>query len=202
MTRTRWQRRVTMSILCSISRKVTPRALISRMRSMMTSSSVALTPAAGSSSRMISGSAIITRASSSNLRWPPERMRAGSSAKRAEPQDPAVPWPCLGRAFLGGDTRGVVKLAHRRSPLWPWRASSMLSNSDSSGNGRGIWKVRPMPPAKRRWAADFVTSCPISLICPDVAATDPASRSNIVVLPAPFGPIRPRISPEATEKDI
>ena len=78
MTSTRWQRRVTMSILCSISRKVTPRALISMMRSMMTSSSVAFTPAAGSSSRMIAGSAIMTRASSSSLRWPPDSTCAGS----------------------------------------------------------------------------------------------------------------------------
>ena len=45
---------------------------------MMSSSSVGLTPAAGSSSRIVSGSAISTRASSSSLRWPPESTRAGS----------------------------------------------------------------------------------------------------------------------------
>ncbi|EKD60196.1 MAG: hypothetical protein ACD_54C00895G0001 [uncultured bacterium] len=78
----------------------------------------------------------------------------------------------------------------------------MFSNRVNSGKGRGIWKVRPMPPASRRCAGSVVMSRPIRWIVPELTETDPASRSNIVVLPAPFGPIRPRISPRATASDM
>ena len=71
-----------MSMLCSMSRIDVPCALSSSTRSMMNWSSVGLTPAAGSSSRIVSGSAIRTRASSSSLRWPPESTRAGSPSSR------------------------------------------------------------------------------------------------------------------------
>ena len=52
------------------------------MRSTIGSSSAGLTPAPGSSSSTSFGSATITRASSSNLRWPPDSTRAGSSCER------------------------------------------------------------------------------------------------------------------------
>ena len=55
MTTTRPHSRDTISILCSISRIDFPRALRSSTRSMISSSSVGLTPAAGSSSRIACG---------------------------------------------------------------------------------------------------------------------------------------------------
>ena len=43
--------------------------------------------------------------------------------------------------------------------------------------------------------------CPASVIDPDVGVRLPARQSNSVVLPAPLGPIRPRISPGGRSND-
>src|SRR5271154_2725306 len=45
-------------------------------------------------------------------------------------------------------------------------------------------------------------SCPRKRIEPAVGASVPDSRLKIVLLPEPFGPIRPRISPSPTLKAI
>ncbi len=58
-----------------------------------------------------------------------------------------------------------------------------------------FWKVRAMP--------SLVISCrflptsvwPWNRICPSVGAKTPVMALKAVVFPAPFGPIRPRISP-------
>ncbi len=68
-------------------------------------------------------------------------------------------------------------------------------------NGLGIWKVRPSPSAMRAWAGSPSIARPASAILPEVGRWLPARRSNIVVLPAPFGPTRPTISPARTAKD-
>ena len=138
MTRTRWQSRVTMSILCSISRKVMPLLLMSRMRSMMTSSSVALTPAAGSSSRMIAGSAIITRASSSSLRWPPESTRAGSCARRVK-RDEVEQFDGLrlGSPFFGGDAPGRQEIGEQPFSGLPLRGQHDVFDQRQIGQGPG-----------------------------------------------------------------
>ena len=62
------------------------------------------------------------------------------------------------------------------------------------------WKVRAMPArAIWRWARRLM-SCPRKLILPWFSGSAPVIRLNIVVLPAPLGPIRPRISPALTSK--
>src|SRR3954466_161462 len=68
-------------------------------------------------------------------------------------------------------------------------------------NGRGIWKVRPMPPLMIRCGAMPASSCPAKLIEPAVGTSVPDSMLKIVLLPEPFGPIRPRISPCSTRND-
>src|SRR6266498_2693131 len=42
---------------------------------------------------------------------------------------------------------------------------------------------------------------PRNTISPDVSGSAPEIRLNIVLLPAPFGPMRPRISPHRIEND-
>ncbi len=191
-----------MSMLCSMSRKVTPRSLMPRMRSMITSSSVALTPAAGSSSRMMAGSAIMTRASSRSLRWPPERTRAGSCASRDRETRSSRSMALSSAALSSAATRsGRRKLASRLSPVCPCRASMTFSSRLRLASGLGIWKVRPRPRLRRRWADSPETLTPFSTMSPPLGGRLPASRSNMVVLPAPLGPIRPRISPRRTSKD-
>ena len=75
-----------------------------------------------------------------------------------------------------------------------------LSKIDSLRNGRGIWKVRAMP----RWQIAAGTSPAISRpskrIEPAFGLSAPAIRLKIVLLPDPFGPIRPRISPARRSK--
>jgi hypothetical protein len=41
-----------------------------------------------------------------------------------------------------------------------------------------------------------VIDSPPKAISPEVTSSAPEMRLNIVLLPAPFGPIKPRISPE------
>src|SRR5882757_8517945 len=68
-------------------------------------------------------------------------------------------------------------------------------------NGRGIWKVRPMPRLMIRCGASPAISWPSNRIEPDVGGSVPESMLKIVLLPEPFGPIRPRISPCSTRND-
>ena len=68
-------------------------------------------------------------------------------------------------------------------------------------NGRGIWKVRPMPLLMMRCGATPAISAPSNRIDPAVGTSVPDSMLKIVLLPEPFGPIRPRISPFSTRND-
>jgi len=45
-----------------------------------------------------------------------------------------------------------------------------------------------------------VTSVPLSEIRPSFGVKNPVIRLSVVVLPAPFGPIRPTISPGSTSR--
>ena len=55
--------------------------------------------------------------------------------------------------------------------------------------------------ASRRFASMGLAARSYPSICtlPDVGRRMPASARSVVVLPAPFGPISPTISPEPTE---
>src|SRR5438477_3023596 len=71
----------------------------------------------------------------------------------------------------------------------------------SRRNGRGIWKVRPIPPLMMACGARPAISDPANSIEPAVGTSVPESMLKIVLLPEPFGPIRPRISPCSTLND-
>ncbi len=61
-------------------------------------------------------------------------------------------------------------------------------------NGRITWKVRPMPASQitcGRWPDMLRPSISTS---PSLGFRKPLRRLNSVVLPAPFGPMMPRIS--------
>src|ERR1700742_2014313 len=64
----------------------------------------------------------------------------------------------------------------------------------------GTWKVRPMP--ARAWMSGEarVRSTPSKVTLPLVGMVSPARQLKKVDLPAPFGPIRPMISPSLTER--
>src|SRR3954471_22206388 len=68
-------------------------------------------------------------------------------------------------------------------------------------NGLGIWKVRPMPRLMIRCGARPEISVPPNFIDPADGGKAPDRILKIVLLPEPFGPIRPRISPRSTLND-
>src|SRR5689334_4259475 len=59
----------------------------------------------------------------------------------------------------------------------------------------GTWKVRASPREARASGARRVMSCPSNRTSPEVVCRSPVRQLKKVDLPAPFGPIRPRISP-------
>src|SRR5215831_1827715 len=73
-----------------------------------------------------------------------------------------------------------------------------LSRMVMSSNVAGTWNVRPMPRSACCSAGARVTSTPLKRILPLVGSRSPATQLKNVDLPAPFGPIRPTISPSPT----
>src|SRR5690554_3742901 len=81
-----------------------------------------------------------------------------------------------------------------------WLAEARLSRTLRSANTRVCWKVRTMPRRARAWGAMPVTSSPKRKTRPPEGLMKPVTTLKVVVLPAPFGPTRPRISPSLTPK--
>ena len=170
------------------------------MRSMMSSSSAGLTPAAGSSSRISCGSAISTRASSSSLRWPPESTRAGSCGERRQrdeveqarapcrrPPAPA-PRPAPGRRKFGQDALAglVLRAGHH-----------VFEHRHLRRRGAGSGRCGPGPARCAAPAARASRRAPSSRIWPAVGLQAAGEQLNSVVLPAPLGPMRPERSRRA-----
>src|SRR5215475_5165930 len=70
-----------------------------------------------------------------------------------------------------------------------------------SMNGRGTWYVRPMPRRQRAAESSLVTVFPAKDTLPLLGARSPEMRPNRLVLPAPFGPTIPTVSPSPTASD-
>src|SRR5512145_2319926 len=66
---------------------------------------------------------------------------------------------------------------------------------------RTIWKVRAIPLIAISFAGMAEISSPYSVICPELGFNAPVIRFSIVVLPEPFGPIRPSTSFSASSKE-
>src|ERR1041385_3264800 len=64
----------------------------------------------------------------------------------------------------------------------------------------GTWKVRPIPSRACSSGAARVTSTPSNVMRPVVGSVSPARQLKKVDLPAPFGPIRPMISPSSIDR--
>src|SRR3989440_11486742 len=72
-----------------------------------------------------------------------------------------------------------------------------LSRMVMSSNVAGTWKVRPSPSRACSSGEARVTSLPSNTIRPVVGSVSPARQLKKVDLPAPFGPIKPMISPSS-----
>src|SRR5256885_16612880 len=73
-----------------------------------------------------------------------------------------------------------------------------LSSTDIDSKVSGTWKVRASPSAARASGGRCVTSAPAKVTVPEVTGRSPVRQLKKVDLPAPLGPIRPRMSPSST----
>src|SRR5919205_3260690 len=153
------------------------------------------TPAIGSSSMTTLGSLMSARAISSSLRWPPESVPAKSSFFRSSLNrvSSSSAFSVLARSWARHvpGTRARKKL----SPFCPWAPSSMFCSTVSRDSALVSWKVRTTPCRATWCGAVRPMSRPSNVQVPVLGWSNPVSRLNSVVLPAPFGPIRPVIPP-------
>ncbi len=154
----------------------------------MRSVSAGRRPAITSSSSRSFGSVASARATS-------RRLRSGSVSAEAElvalAEQVELPEHLV-------RTRGAPRARSCRCNSAP---TMTLSSTESAGNGRTSWKVRPMPRA-----ADLVGRAARRCVrrrrrsSRRSGANTPAMMLNSVVLPAPFGPMTAKIEPCATRK--
>src|SRR6266705_2675013 len=76
--------------------------------------------------------------------------------------------------------------------------ASTLSRAESWGKTRTSWNVRPTPRAQTPSGLTPTRLWPRSRMSPASGASAPAMQWKSVVLPEPFGPISPTISPAST----
>ena len=134
-----------------------------------------------SSSSSTFGSVASARAISSRLRPGVPSERAGASASRLMPTRSST-----ARALLSASARCEVR---RNAPIITFSSTVMPSNVC------GTWKVRASPSRARASGGRRVMSWPSNSTLPEVDARSPVRQLKKVDLPAPFGPIRPRMSP-------
>src|SRR6185437_3337738 len=94
--------------------------------------------------------------------------------------------------------RGIDRLVIRQAGAVG--ADDDVSSSGRRGKLRTTWKVRPTPMRQTWCTLRPSMGWPARVALPSSALSTPFSRLNSVVLPAPFGPMMPRISPPAIEK--
>src|SRR5882672_3864398 len=80
-------------------------------------------------------------------------------------------------------------------------ATRMFSRTVSMVNSSRRWKVRARPRRARLWGLRRVMSEPSIATVPDVGGSSPVTTLNSVVLPAPFGPIKPVTRPSSAESE-
>src|SRR6266852_4612734 len=172
------------SMMCSTMTSVMPDRWISRTRSIASCTSRRVRPAIASSSSRTLGSVASARAISSRLRPGVPSERAGASASLLMPTRAST-----ARARTSASARWEVR---RNAPI------ITFSSTDMPSNVCGTWNVRASPRRARASGGMLVMSWPSNKTLPEVDSRSPVRQLNSVDLPAPFGPIRPRMSPCAS----
>src|SRR5882724_9902646 len=169
------------SMMCSTITSVTPERWISRTRSIASCTSRWVRPAIASSSSRTLGSVASARAISSRLRPGVPSERAGASASRLMPTRSST-----ARARVSDSARCDVR---RKAPIMTFSSTVMPSNVC------GTWKVRASPSCALASGDIAVMSWPSNNTLPEVETRSPVRQLKKVDLPAPLGPMRPRMSP-------
>src|SRR5665213_1527123 len=175
------------SMMCSTITSVMPERWMSRTRSIASCTSRWVRPAIASSSSKILGSVASARAISSRLRPGVPSERAGASANLLRPTRSST-----ARDLVSASARCEVR---RNAPIMTF------SSTDMPSNVCGTWNVRARPSCARPSGVMPVISWPSNNTLPEVVSRSPVRQLKKVDLPAPFGPIRPRISPCSSVTD-
>src|SRR6185437_14865179 len=175
------------SMMCSTMTSVMPERWKSRTRSIASFTSLWVRPAIASSSSSTLGSVASARAISSRLRPGVPSERAGASASRLMPTRSST-----ARDFASASARCEVR---RNAPI------ITFSSTDMPSKVCGTWKVRASPSCARSSGVWFVMSWPSKNTLPEVDCRSPVRQLKKVDFPAPFGPIRPRMSPSSRVTD-
>src|SRR2546422_383981 len=200
-TVTRSHSSITSRTLCSMSSTARPSFATSRTSRATAAASFGFMPAVGSSSSTSLGCAARARAISTRRCSPYERLNARVSARSRIPTraSPASAASRAARSSLRAEGRSSSRrqTGALRRKCWP---TTTLSAAESPPNRRMFWYVRATPNAATRFGGSPSMRRPSNSILPPVGRSSPETRFSSVVLPAPFGPIRPCTSPSATEK--
>ena len=94
--------------------------------------------------------------------------------------------------------RSIARTLPLRPRRWPPRAT--FSSTVMSGIIFTCWKVRDRPRRAISREGRPVTGSPRKRTAPRVSGSRPETRLKVVDLPAPLGPIRPKMSPARTWK--
>src|SRR5262245_28801844 len=174
-------------MMCSTITMVMPPPWMRRTSSIASRTSAGVSPAIASSSSSALGSEASARAISSRLRPGVPRLLAGAS----------MTWPSPTRC-------STSRARPRASRALGWRSRApivALSSTDIDSKVSGTWKVRASPSLARASGGSDVTSAPAKDTVPAVNGRSPVRQLKKVDLPAPLGPIRPRMSPSSTDTD-
>src|SRR5882757_8272881 len=169
------------SMMCSTITKVMPERWMSRTRSMASCTSRWVRPAMASSSSRTFGWVASARAISSRFRPGVPSDRAGASASLLMPTRSST-----ARARVSASVRWEVR---RNAPI------ITFSSTDMPSNVCGTWNVRARPSRALASGDKLVMSWPSNKTLPEVDMRSPVRQLKKVDLPAPFGPIRPKMSP-------
>ena len=127
--------------------------------------------------------------------WPYERLPAGRCATCFK-RNSSIIWS----AWSPSPASGFANSRPPSVPLNSCAAAIRLSRTDSLTNTCKVWNVRPTPRRDSSSGDMPVMSSPQNSTWPDVGAICPRMLLKSVVLPEPFGPMTPTISPGPTSK--
>src|SRR5882724_13181667 len=159
--------------------------LISRTSSAVFRTSSCVMPAAGSSSRISSGSVDSTSPSSTHCRWPCASWPTRRCAAETRPIRSSI------------SSTSALAFSPRCRRL---AASQMFSRTERPSNTFGTCVLMPMPSRAISCAWALEISLPRNSTWPWVGSSWPVSILKKVLLPAPFGPLRQRSSPSSKLK--
>src|SRR6266496_1763535 len=168
---------------CSTSRIVVPTSRISVNALKIPSTASGARPRDGSSRSRMSGRETSARPIASCCCWPPE------SAPACRPRNSLR----IGKSSKAGPNGSPMYVRRRAARPRRRFSSTVKSPKIRRPSGTRAMPARAIDSTERRRSA-----CPFSLISPRWAGCRPMIALSVVDFPAPFGPIRPTISPLPT----